>query len=239
MGFVRYSSFPEMVVSQLRNITIEDSFENTITEEYWPPSKIKSGHKLNRIHLHISFDQPSSNPGRFLSALMGKKRKASSTIPGALVDKKIRKPNAFCVHGNAVSGVVIFVPEGLRLHITIKLLDGGLEFSHGSCTIQRSPFLDADPHGVYWSLETSDGWEFSVKEPDEVILSLNMCDTAAPQSYEVQYGLKQFTWESFGSMIVPVDKLRGVVQGLMRGLGYPESKINVILLVCIPCISLT
>jgi len=119
------------------------------------------------------------------------------------------------------------VPEGLRLHITVKLADNDLGYNFAHCMNKhnnRHP--DKDPK-VIWRLETRDDWVFLMPEPEDVTMGTMTSDNLKPKPcYEVQYGLKHFPWQTTGSLVVHVLRFHAVIQGIMKDLGYPDRKIN-------------
>ncbi|KAA8907470.1 hypothetical protein FN846DRAFT_889871 [Sphaerosporella brunnea] len=159
-----------------------------------------------------------------------KRRSSGSSIPGLNVEKKGKNLTVLSassgLSGNLVSNLVAYLPGGLHLKITIKLLDDDLGFSCANSLVIHEGSLSTDAGGnVVWGLESDNSWAFVFGEPDEVIMRNAVRQESLPNvSHEIQYGLKKFSWESFGSLFVRVSNFTSVLQELMRDLGYPERK---------------
>jgi hypothetical protein len=240
-GFIRYSSQPEHVHYDVRSTAIiEDLTTSLLRESHWPPEP-----KLERgtIHLHVSFGPvPSKNNWQLPNFIKQRRRSSGSSLPDLSVEKKAKHSTSVPVQsalwGNLVSNISVYLPEGLGLRITIKLLDDDLGFSYANSLIIHEGSISRDPRGeviwglesdgVIWGHETDNSWEFVFGEPDEVIMRNAVRQPSLPAvSHEVRYGLKKFPWESFGSIIVRVSNFTSAMRELMRDLGYPERKIYV------------
>jgi hypothetical protein len=231
-GFIRYSSQPEHLHYDVRSITIvEDSSTSLIRENNWPPES-----KLGRgaISLHVSFGPvPSKNNWQLPNFIKQRRRSSGASMQGLNVEKKAKVPTGVPVQGallgNLVSNIVVYLPEGLGLRITIKLLDDDLGFSYANSLIIHEGSMSTDPRGdAVWGLESDNSWDFVFGEPDEVIMRNAVRDPSLPAvSREVRYGLKKFPWESFGSIIVRISNFAATIRELMREFGYPERKIQV------------
>ena len=122
-----------------------------------------------------------------------------------------------------------YVPPGLSLDISVRLVDSDLSFSHANCLVVHDGFRQENGSisTVNWRLDTDEGWELISPEPDELIARSLDSHGSGIMAHEVQYGLRSFAWESYGFVVVTALKFPGLIDEILRGLGFPNRKILV------------